>query len=455
MRTVTLLAIALLTSLARSQPNIIYILADDLGYADLASYGQQTIATPNIDRLATEGIRFTNHYAGSTVCAPSRCSLMTGLTTGHCFIRGNARIDLRPDDTTVAELLASAGYATALIGKWGLGTETGTGHPLDQGFDHFFGYLDQRHAHNYYPEYLIRERTRKSLPNEVPDNPRWNMGAGKASKKVAYSHDLFIDDARDWITTQAADTERPFFLYLALTIPHANNEAGNEGMEVPDFGPFADKPWPAPQKGFAGMVHRLDQSVGQLLDLLAELDIDEDTIVIFSSDNGPHAEGGNKPEFFNSNGNLRGIKRDLYDGGIRVPMLARWPGTIEPGTTTDHLSAFWDILPTLCDLAAIPTPEGLDGISLAPTLRGSEDQPQHDYLYWEFFEQGGKQAVRFEHYKAIRLKVRQDRDAPIMLFDLAEDPGEQTDIAADHPDLIERARALLAAARTDSKQFRF
>ena len=454
--TAALFALLLLALPAHAgPPNIIYMLADDLGYGDLSCYGQETLSTPNIDRLAAEGIRFTDHYAGSTVCAPSRCSLMTGLTTGHCFIRGNARIDLRPEDVTVAELLKDAGYSTALIGKWGLGTEEGTGHPLDQGFDHFFGYLSQVHAHNYYPEFLIRGRERVPLANVVPDNPRWNQGQGKASEKVTYSHDMFVADAAVWLTRRVAADDGPFFLYLALTIPHANNEAGREGMEVPDLGRFAEEDWPEPQKGFAAMVHRMDRDIGTLLGLLDELGIAEDTLVIFSSDNGPHAEGGNDPKFFDSNGPYRGIKRDLYDGGVRVPMLARWPGVIEPGRTTGHVSAFWDVLPTLCDLAGVETPGGLDGISFAPTLRGEGEQAEHEYLYWEFFEQGGKQAVRFGPYKAIRLRVREDRGGPIELYDLRTDLGETTNIAAEHPDLVDRAHKMMGSARTESGQFQF
>jgi len=344
------------------QPNIIFILADDLGYGDLGCYGQQVIQTPNIDRMAAEGMLFTDAYAGSTVCAPSRCSLMTGLHTGHAYVRGNreskpmGQLPLPEGTVTISTLLKSRGYQTGLIGKWGLGGPGSSGAPNNQGFDYFFGYLCQRHAHNYYPEFLFRNAERVPLANEVAGDRA--DGAGVATEKVEYSHDLFVDEALQFVERHRYE---PFFLYLALTIPHANNEAGRAGMEVPSYGPYADADWPEPQKGHAAMITRMDGDVGRLLDKLKDLGIDGDTLVLFTSDNGPHREGGADPAFFHSSGPLRGIKRDLYEGGVRVPLIARWPGRVPAGSGTDHVCAFWDFLPTFCDLAGAIPPDDSDG----------------------------------------------------------------------------------------------
>ncbi|MBI2431920.1 MAG: arylsulfatase, partial [Candidatus Hydrogenedentes bacterium] len=345
-------------------PNIIFILADDLGYGDLGCYGQKVIETPRIDRMAAEGLRFTQCYAGSTVCAPSRCCLMTGLHSGHAWIRGNARLPLRPEDVTVAEVMKEAGYATGLIGKWGLGNEQTTGTPNKQGFDEFFGYLDQKHAHNYYPEYLWRNEEKVRLEGNIEEKPE------VSSERVQYTPDLFTEEALSFVTRHR---EHPFFLYLAYTIPHANNERGGakgDGMETPSYAPYEDKDWPTPQKGHAAMVTRLDRDVGRVLDKVAELGLDNDTLIFFSSDNGPHQEGGGDPEFFDSSGPLRGLKRDLYEGGIRVPMIARWPGKVPAGTTSDLVLAFWDFLPTAAQIASVVPPEGLDGHTVVPELVG-------------------------------------------------------------------------------------
>jgi arylsulfatase A-like enzyme len=435
------------------RPNIIFILADDLGYGDLGCFGQQAIKTPNIDRMAAEGMRFTDHYAGSTVCAPSRCALMTGLHTGHCLVRGNARVPLRPSDVTVAELLEKAGYTTGIIGKWGLGEPESTGIPNRQGFDYWFGYLNQRHAHNYYPEYLWRNRQKFELENQVNHiiRGRDRTPGGVATKKVEYSHDLFAEDALRFVQS---NKDNPFFLYLAFTIPHANNEAGNKGMEVPAYGPYADKDWPRPQKGHAAMITRMDGDVGRLMAKLEELGLDENTFVFFSSDNGPHKEGGADPAFFNSSGPLRGYKRALYEGGIRVPTIARWPGKIKPGSVTDHISAFWDFLPTCCDLAGIDTPQDTDGISMLPTLLGrAAEQKDHEYLYWEFHEQGKKQAVRMGNWKGVRLNVAKNPDGPIELYYLKTDIGEQNNIADQHPQIVARIEDIMASARTPSEHW--
>ena len=433
----------------RKQPNIIFILADDLGYGDLGCFGQKEIQTPNLDQMAAEGMKLTARYAGSTVCAPSRCCLMTGYHTGHALVRGNARIPLRPKDVTVAELLKKAGYSTGIIGKWGLGEPDTTGIPNRQGFDYWFGYLNQRHAHNYYPKYLWRNQEKYPLENEVRDV---NPPGGVATKRVEYSHDLFAEEALDFVERHSGD---PFFLYLAFTIPHANNEARGEGMEVPDYGIYADKDWPEPQKGHAAMITRMDGDIGTLFAKLKSLGIDDDTLVVFSSDNGPHREGGNKPDFNDSNGPLRGIKRDLYEGGIRVPTIARWPGCIQSGSSSDHISAFWDVLPTCCDLAGIKPPAEIDGISFLPTLLGNPlEQKQHEYLYWEFHEQGGKQAVRMGKWKGIRLNIKKKPEAPVELYNLETDIGEQYNVAPDHPEIVRKIERAMQRAHTPSEHWK-
>ncbi len=434
-------------------PNIIFILADDLGYGDLGCYGQKRIKTPNINKMAAEGMRFTDHYAGSTVCAPSRCSLMTGLHTGHCLVRGNARVPLRPDDVTVAELLKQAGYTTGIIGKWGLGEPETTGIPNRQGFDYWFGYLNQRHAHNYYPGYLWRNEQKVELANEVNHNidGRDRSPGGVATKRVEYSHDLFTEEA---LTFVEKNKNGPFFLYLAYTIPHANNEAGNKGMEVPSLEQYADWDWPEAQQGHAAMITRMDRDVGRLMDKLNSLGLNDNTLVMFSSDNGPHREGGADPRFFRSSGPLQGIKRDLYEGGIRVPMIARWPGKIQAGSTTGHISAFWDFLPTCCDLAAVKSPKGIDGISLLPTLLGRDsEQKKHEFLYWEFHEQGKKQALRLGDWKGVRLNVAKEPAGPIELYNLKDDIAEQNNIAEHHPEIVAKIEKLMNSARTPSENW--
>jgi arylsulfatase A-like enzyme len=430
------------------RPNVIFILADDLGYGDLGCYGQEIIQTPNLDRMATEGMIFTNHYAGSTVCAPSRCCLMTGLHTGHAFLRGNDRIPLRPEDVTVAELMKQAGYTTGIIGKWGLGEPDTTGVPNRKGFDYWFGYLNQQHAHNYYPEYLWRNEEKVPLANQV--EPVGAAG-GVATKRVQYSHDLFASEALAFLDR---NRKQPFFLYLAFTIPHANNESKPDGMEIPSYGPYASRDWSNPQKGHAAMITRMDRDIGRLFDRLKALGLDDKTLVLFSSDNGPHKEGGADPAFFGSSGGLRGIKRDLYEGGIRVPLIARWPGRITAGSGSDHVCAFWDFLPTCCELAGVPTPEETDGLSFLPTLLGQpQRQRQHPYLYWEFHEQGKKQAVRMGHWKGVRLNVAKDPAGPIELYHLAEDPGEQENVASRNPEAVARIATIMASARTPSQRW--
>jgi arylsulfatase A-like enzyme len=371
---------------------------------------------------------------------------MTGVHTGHAVVRGNALVPLRQQEITVAKVLQSAGYATGLVGKWGLGEPASTGIPNRQGFDYAFGYLNQVHAHNYYPDYLWRNEEKVPVDGNVVKN-------GVASKRTQYSHDLFTQEALHFIELQQ---KKPFFLYLAYTIPHANNERGSaegNGMEVPSDAPYTDRPWPQPQKNHAAMINRLDRDIGRLMQRLKELGLDEKTIVFFSSDNGPHKEGGADPKFFNSSGPFRGFKRDLTEGGIRVPLIVRWPGHIPKGSQSDHVTAFWDFLPTAAELAGVNVPQNLDGISIVPALIGAKasgrEQPKHDFLYWEFHERGSQQAVRMGDWKAIRLKMGQ----PLELYDLKTDPGEATTVAAKHPEVIAKIEAYLKTARTDSAQW--
>ncbi|MBN9690267.1 MAG: arylsulfatase [Verrucomicrobia bacterium] len=441
---------------AGPRPNLILILADDLGYGELGCYGQKTIRTPNLDRMAREGLRFTQFYAGSTVCAPSRSVLMTGLHTGHTRVRGNAGAArpeaqaLRPEDNTLARMLQRSDYFTSLVGKWGLGNvgAAETGLPRRQGFDAFYGFLSQHHAHNHYPDYLWRNEAQESLPNEiVPVGPD---GAGYATRSVVFADDLFADEV---LTQVTARRDQPFFLLWSMVVPHANNERRarrHDGAEVPDYGPYADQPWSDPNRGHAAMITRLDGYVGRLLDELRRRKLERKTLVLFTSDNGPHRESNHDPDLlFQPSGAVRGYKRDLTDGGIRVPLLAWWPGTIAAGRTTDHIGYFGDFFATFAELAGAPVPPGLDSLSLVPTLRGkSSRQPNHDYLYWEFHESGFSQAVLMNgRWKAIRLRRP---DAPIQLYDLQSDPRELTEVSAQFPALVAAARQLLETARRDS-----
>ncbi len=431
---------------ATEKPNILFILADDAGYGDLGCYGQKLIQTPNLDRLATQGVRFLQFYAGAPVCAPSRNTLMTGQHTGHTQIRGNAKIDLRPEDVTVAEVLKKAGYATGCVGKWGLGSEGTAGTPTHKGFDFFYGYVDQTQAHNYYPTYLVRNDTREPLRNIVPNAGPY--GQGVASVKVDYSDDLILAEGLKFME---AHKSNPFFLYFATTLPHANDEARPNGSEIPSQGIYAQKDWPEPDKGYAAMVTRLDSDVGKLLAKLDELGLAKNTIVIFTSDNGPQAEGGHDATFFKSSGGLRGIKRDVYEGGIREPFIARWPGHIAAGTTSNQVAYFPDFLPTAAAIAGVKPPEKIDGLNFLPALLGdAQDQSQHEYCYWEFFENGTSQAVRLGDWKGVRIPML---TGPIQLYNLATDIAEQHDLAADHPDIVEKIRADMQQAHVPSPNF--
>ena len=449
---VPLCIVSVLSATGEERPNVIFILADDLGYGDLGSYGQEIIRTPRLDRMADEGIRFTQFYAGATVCAPSRSVLMTGQHTGRTHVRGNARgpdmtpQSLRDADVTVAEVLKSAGYSTGLFGKWGLGEVGLEGHPLEQGFDEFFGYLNQVHAHNYYPEFLWNNLEKAALRNRVERSERMYGGfrGGWATERNEYSHDVIVRRALNWIG-QVKDG--PFFLYLALTIPHANNEgtrATGDGTEVPDYGPYADEDWPNPDKGQAAMISRMDRDVGTLLDRLAELDIDGNTLVMFTSDNGPHNESNHSLLRFNPSGDLRGTKRDLYEGGIRVPFLARWPDKVQPARVSEHIGYFGDLMATVAELSGAELPEGRDSVSFAPTLLGrAKQQRTHDYLYWEFYEGGSAQAVRLGKWKGIRKPMLTGR---VELYDLSRDLLEKYDVARNHPNLVRRVERAMAEA---------
>jgi arylsulfatase A-like enzyme len=448
------------------RPNIILIVADDLGYGDLGSYGQQQIRTPHLDRMAKDGLRFTQFYAGSTVCAPSRSVLMTGQHTGRTPVRGNTPVKpigqkpLPDTAVTVAEVLRDAGYRTGAFGKWGLGAPDSEGAPHRQGFDAFFGYIGQRRAHFYWPEFLF-ESTRDSLRrvplegNEVRDTSTPNFphpGAGPPIRRGTYSHDAIMERALSFIGTQS-QTDQPFFAYVPVTIPHASlsvprsaldpytDEEGNSIFEeVPHEGEhYTDQPMP--KAAYAAMVTHLDRSVGRVLDRLRSRGVAENTLVLFTSDNGPHGAGGYDPAYFDSNGPLRGNKRDLYEGGIRVPQIAWWPGHVEAGTTTDESSYFADYMDTFAALAGTEPPEETDGVSLAPTLRGeAESQESHEFLYWTF---GERQAVRAGRWKAVRSSIG---SGPVELYDLTADPDESNDRADDYPDVAERMAVQMEAA---------
>jgi arylsulfatase A-like enzyme len=430
-----------------TRPNIIYIMADDLGYGDLGTYGQQKILTPNLDQMAADGLKFTQHYAGSTVCGPSRASLLTGKHTGHGTVRGNPRwtstskpVDIKPEEVTVAEELKRAGYTNGIIGKWGLAEASDASLPLNQGFDYFYGYRNHRQAHHYYPDTLYN--------NNTPFHPDGNV---IATKEGQYAHDSLSSKALQFIEK---NKNNPFFLYLAFTIPHYELTVPEDSKQ-----PYLNLGWQErkmkmghyrhDEEGhttYAGMVARMDRDIGRLFDKLKELGLDDNTLVIFTSDNGHEFDR----DFFNSNASLKGKKRDLYEGGIRIPFIARWPGKIKLGSVTEHISAFWDFLPTVCDIAKIePSGDG-DGISYLPTLLGNKnEQKVHDYLYWEFNEgQGPIQAIRKGKWKAVRFFNK-----PLELYNLKEDLGEEQNLAEDYPELIRSFDQLLNDARTENENF--
>lgn len=434
---------------APKKPNIVYILADDAGIGDFGCYGGKIIKTPNVDQLSRDGMRFLAHYSGSTVCAPSRSVLMTGKHTGHTRVRGNAAASLLPQDVTVAELLKKAGYATGCIGKWGLGLAETPGAPIKKGFDHFFGFLNQGNAHHYYPDYMYRDGQKI----EYSDN---------RTKRTHYAHDMFTTDALSFIRQHKNE---PFFLYIPYTIPHVDLDVPDDSKQeyMGKLGP--EKPYGKPGgKGyrsekyphatFAGMITRMDRDIGSIIKLLDELGLTDDTLVMFSSDNGATSAGGADPEFFNSNGPYRGIKRSLYEGGIIAPMIAKWPGRVKAGSTTSHISGFQDILPTLASLVDVPSPTDIDGISFLPTILGQPDkQKQHEYLYWEFTEQGGKRALREGDWKVVQLQTLKRSPLPPELYNLRSDPAETKNLAKKNPDVLARLIGLMDKAHTPSKTF--
>ncbi len=457
-------------------PNIIFILADDLGYGELGSYGQQIIQTPNLDRMAAEGKRFTRSYSGSTVCAPSRCAFLTGKHMGHAYVRDNyemggwtdeeegGQLPLDTAETTIAELLRRQGYATACIGKWGLGMADSTGNPNLHGFDYFYGYLDQKQAHNYYPTHLWENGRWDTLANayfsphqrlpEAVDTA--NAGTYLPFKGSDYAAERMRQKAIRFLREKK---DGPFFLYYASPIPHLALQVPDEELApyahldtVPYPGGRGYLPHQKPRAAYAAMISRLDSDVGLIMDLLKELGLEENTLVIFTSDNGATIPGlgGVDTDFFNSHGGLRGCKTNLYEGGIRVPTIVRWKGKIAEGTVSDHLTAMWDYFPTICEVSGISAKAGIDGISLLPVLTGEGAQQQHENLYWEFHSGGSSQAAIWGKWKALRLDLRENPDASIELYDLENDPAESKNVAAGNPEVVAKMQQILTESRTAS-----
>ncbi len=454
------------TAKKSKQPNIIYILADDLGYGDLSCYGQKKFTTPNIDRLAKEGMLFTQHYSGSTVCAPSRSALMTGQHTGHTYIRGNKEV--RPEGQhpmpdsiqTIAETLKAAGYATGAYGKWGLGYPNSSGDPTKQGFDTFYGYNCQRYGHHYYPHFL------RSNLDSIP------LEKNKGTAKGTYAPNLIHEKTLAFIEK---NKDQPFFLFVPSIIPHAElvapekymqkyrgkflPEKEYKGTDDPNHENFRSGPYQSQTEShaaFAAMIALLDEQVGEIMKKVEDLGLAENTLIIFTSDNGPHKEGGADPVYFNSNGPLKGFKRDLYEGGIRVPMIAKWPGKIEAGAVSNHISAFWDIFPTFAEIVGSSPPTNIDGISFLPELLNkSTQQQQHEYLYWEFHERGGRIGIRKGDWKGVRYDVLKNPTSPLELYNLKTDIGETTNVSTQHPEIIQEMETILANVRTPSEVFTF
>jgi arylsulfatase len=440
---------------AASRPNVILIVADDLGYAEVGCYGQKKIKTPSLDRMAKEGLRFTQFYAGSPVCAPSRCCLMTGKHGGHAWIRDNramkpeGQAPVPTSEVMLSELMKREGYTIGGMGKWGLGPPGSVSDPIKRGFDLFFGYNCQAHAHSHYPTYLWRNDKHVKLP----DND------GKKGK--THSHELFEKEALAFIE---GNHKKPFFLYLPFTIPHVAIQAPDEWL-APYKGKWDDPPYngkrgylphPTPRAGYAGMVTRMDETVGKILDLLQKLKLAENTLVMFTSDNGPtHDAGGADSGFFESSGPLRGRKGSVYEGGIRVPLLAWWPGTISAGKVSEHVSYFPDFMPTVLDVIGAPSraPEGIDGLSFLATLRGQPDkQKKHAHLVWEFTGYTGQQAVRIGDWKGVRRNLMKGK-AKLELYHLGDDPGEKVDVADRHLEIVKKLEDILTKQHTPSKLF--
>jgi len=423
----------------KNRPNIIFIMADDLGIGDIGCYGQKVIQTPQIDKMATEGLRFTQVYAGSTVCAPSRCSLMTGMHNGHNRVRDNIPhgVFLQPDDVTVAEVLKQAGYTTGAIGKWSLGNPGSWGVPNLQGFDYFYGHLNQDQAHFYYPDYLWKN-----------DSVELLFG-NRGNNRKEYTHNLFTRNALKFIEQ---NRQKPFFLYLAYTLPHYSDFDQNtpESQIVPSDAPYTNRDWPQVEKNYAAMVTIIDSDVGKILEKVKQLGIDSNTIIFFTSDNGPCTATIHDAEFFKSNGIYKGYKRDMYEGGIRIPMIVRWTGKIEAGKTSDKVWAFWDFLPTAADIAGIPFKNNTDGVSVLPTLLGQE-QKLHDYLYWDYghVREAFLQAARWDNWKGIL----NNKTGEVEIYNLKTDPGEEKNIASSNPDLVQQFKNIIAEAYLPSDDF--
>lgn len=437
------------------KPNVIYILADDLGYGDIEPYGQQIIKTPHLSQMAREGMLFTQHYAGSTVSAPSRSSLMTGLHTGHTQIRGNKEIvpegqqPMEEGTYTIGKMMQNAGYSTGLFGKWGLGYPESPSIPKTMGFDEFYGYNCQRQAHSYYPDHLWKND--KMVILEGNQNGERNT----------YSQDLIHQEALSFIRNHK---DEPFFAMLTYTLPHAELNLPHDSIYHIYENMFEETPYSGgyhesekPRASFAAMVSLLDKYVGEVMSELKELGIDDNTIIIFTSDNGPHTEGGADPKFFNSSGPLRGVKRDLYEGGVRVPMIVRFPNHIKEGITTNHISAFWDIMPTLADLThtTLPTNVNTDGISFLPTLLNKGKQKEHPYLYWEFHEGGGRLALREGDWKLVVLNAKSKEKEKVELYNLADDLGEAHNLASAQPEKVKEIYEKMKSLRTESDIFPF
>ena len=440
-------------------------MADDLGYGDIGVYGQTLFETPNLDRLANGGMQFLQHYSGSTVCAPSRSALMTGQHTGHTFIRGNlergftleneGQFPLAKEELTIAEVLKDKGYRTAAFGKWGLGYPGSEGDPNFQGFDQFYGYNCQRVAHNYYPSHLWNNQTKE------------NLDGNNGTTAQTYAPELIHQKALSFLEE---NKDAPFFMFYPSVIPHAELIAPEEyiakyrGQFLPEkeykgkknsYNVGGYNSQKESHAAFAAMVNVLDDQVGEILDKVSELGIAENTLIIFTSDNGPHKEGGADPDFFNSNGPFKGYKRDLYEGGIRVPMIAYWPSKIRPGVISNHPSAFWDFFPTAIEIAGVEKKfAGIDGISFLPTLMGKE-QKTHPYLYWEFLERGGRQAVLMDQWKGIRLNMAKNADAPIELYRLSDDIGEENNVADQYPEIVKKIDVIMDEAHVTSEIFSF
>lgn len=416
----------------KQHPNVIYILCDDLGYGEVGYNGQKKIQTPELDKLAAEGMIFRNHYCANAVSAASRCGLMTGKHPGHALVRSNSpgfpdgQFPLQNDSETLGKLMQRAGYTTACIGKWGLGNYGNSGDPNKQGFNHFFGYTDQVLAHNYYPSYLWRNGEKIKLNND--------------GKQTDYSHDLFTQEAFSFIKE---NKDKPFFLYLAYTIPHLN-------YQVPDLAQYKDKNWPQNMKIHAAMTSRMDGDVGALVRLLRELGLEENTLILFNSDNGAHGQKGSL-EFFKTSGELRDKKRSMYDGGVRSPSFAYWPGKVPAGTVSNHLSAFWDILPTLSELTGEPVVGETDGISMLPTLLGEyEKQKQHEYLYWEIYESNiPRCAVKYKNWKGVVADMRKGLN--IELYDMENDESETSDLSGKYPEIVEKIKGFMIEAHSPNK----